>query len=217
MKLANYFDHTLLKADCTRKDILALCQEAKDHQFAAVCVPPYYVNLAANELDDTRVKVATVIGFPMGYAATAGKVEEIKRAVNDGADELDVVLNLAALKNGDWNFVQSDLDSMTTAVRLRSKQIKVIIETAMLSAEEIKRVCTICQEVGVDFIKTSTGYQGGASVDAVKLIKETVKDSNIKIKASGGIRQAADAVALIEAGADRLGSSSAVAIIQAQK
>jgi deoxyribose-phosphate aldolase len=106
---------------------------------------------------------------------------------------------------------------MTTAVRLRSKQIKVIIETAMLSAEEIKRVCTICQEVGVDFIKTSTGYQGGASVDAVKLIKETVKDSNIKIKASGGIRQAADAVALIEAGADRLGSSSAVAIIQAQK
>ena len=153
----------------------------------------------------------------MGYPATAGKVEEIKRAINDGADELDVVLNLAALKNGDWNFVQSDLDSMTTAVRLRSKQIKVIIETAILSEEEIKRVCLVCQEVGVDFIKTSTGYQDGASVDAVKLIKESVKGSNIKIKASGGIRQVSDAVALIEAGADRLGSSSAVAIVQEEK
>ncbi|MCH2084554.1 MAG: deoxyribose-phosphate aldolase [Saprospiraceae bacterium] len=217
MKLANYFDHTLLKADCTRKDILAVCQEAKKYQFAAVCVPPYYVNLATNELDDTQIKVATVIGFPLGYPATAGKVEEIKRAINDGADELDVVLNIAALKNGDWNFVQSDLDSMTTAVRLRSKQIKAIIETAILSEEEIKKACIVCREVGVDFIKTSTGYQGGASVDAVKLIKESVKDSNIKIKASGGIRKVSDAVALIEAGADRLGSSSAVAIVQEEK
>ncbi|MCI5081110.1 MAG: deoxyribose-phosphate aldolase [Saprospiraceae bacterium] len=215
MNLAKYFDHTLLKPECTNKDILQLCQEAIDHSFAAVCVPPYYVSLSANKLDGHPVKVATVIGFPMGYAATAGKVEEIKRAVNDGADELDVVVNIAALKNGDWNFVQSDLDSMTTAVRLRSRKIKVILETGLLTEDEIRRVCQICKEVGVDFIKTSTGLLSkGANPEVVKIIKSEVKDTLIKIKASGGIRTKEDAETLIEAGADRLGSSAAVKILE---
>ena len=214
MNLASYFDHSLLKPDCTKDAIQHLCQEAIEHKVKAVCIPPYYVNLAAKLLENEAIKVATVIGFPLGYSTTFGKVEEIKRAINDGADELDVVINLAALKSGDWNVVQSDLDSMTTTTRLRSKTIKAIFETCLLTKEEMNRLCQICREVGVDFVKTSTGFNGpGADVEIIKSLKSNLQTSTIKVKASGGIRTAEDARLLIEAGADRLGCSATVSIL----
>jgi deoxyribose-phosphate aldolase len=213
MNIASYIDHTLLKPDCTTEAIKALCEEAATHHFAAVCVPPFYTKLAANQLKDSRVKVATVVGFPMGYAPTPAKVEEIKRAFDDGADEVDVVINVCAVKDGNWNFIKNDIDSMSTAARLKGKVVKVIIETGLLTKEEIRKVCAICNEIEPNFVKTSTGFNGeGASVEAVTLMREELK-KEIKIKASGGIRSLDAAAQMIEAGANRIGTSSGVALV----
>ncbi|MCB0635093.1 MAG: deoxyribose-phosphate aldolase [Lewinella sp.] len=213
MDIASYIDHTALKPDLTAAAVRALCEEAKTHRFAGVCVPPYYVPEAKQALSDSSIQLATVIGFPLGYAATVAKVEEIKRAIDEGATELDVVINLAALKSGNWNFVRQDLDRMITAVHLKGKVIKVIIEGALLTEEEMAKVCGICNELEPDFVKTSTGFNGpGATVEMIATMRRLLSPG-IKLKASGGIRSTEDAIALIEAGANRLGSSSGVKIV----
>ncbi|MEL6971392.1 MAG: deoxyribose-phosphate aldolase [Bacteroidota bacterium] len=213
MKIASYIDHTVLKAETTLEDVKQLCAEAVEHQFAAVCIPPYYVAQARQALDNSSVRLATVIGFPMGYSATVAKVEEIKRGIDEGADEFDVVINVAAVKSGNWAFVRNDLDGMITACHLRAKQIKIIIETGLLTEEEIDTVCNICNDLNPDYVKTSTGFNGaGAHPEIVRQMRSILKPS-IKIKASGGVRTAADAQAMIEAGADRIGASRSVAIV----
>lgn len=214
MNLAPHIDHTILRPDCTKSDIQQICQECIEYSFKAVCVPPYYVKDAVNYIADNPVKVATVIGFPMGYSATAAKVEEIKRALNDGATEIDAVVNISAIKNQAWTYVRNDVESMTMAVHLKGKVIKLIIETSLLSAEEIEKICTICAEIGVDFVKTSTGYNGeGASPEIVSSLRQYLPEK-IKIKASGGIKNFQQAQALIDAGASRLGTSSGTELLQ---
>lgn len=214
MKLATFIDHTLLRPDSTLSDIQKLCEEATQFGFAAVCVPPYYVGRSSQLLEKKATKVATVIGFPMGYTTTVAKVEEIKRAIDEGVDELDVVVNVSAIKSGEWTDVQNDLDRMITTAHLRRKLIKVILETGLLTPAEIKRACEICRELKPDFVKTSTGFNGeGATIGMVKLLRENLS-KEIKIKASGGIRTLEDALRLIEAGAVRLGTSSSVRIMK---
>lgn len=214
MNLASYIDHTILKADCTLEDVKRICKEAIQYHFPAVCVPPFYIKQAADFLADSTVKVATVIGFPMGYSATVAKVEEIKRAIDEGVSEVDVVVNICAIKSGMWNYVKNDIDSVVMAAHLRGKIVKIIFETGLLSPTEIRNLCDICLETRPDFVKTSTGFNGeGATVEIVNLLKEMLQDK-VKIKASGGIRTKSDAVRLIEAGARRLGSSAGVSIVK---
>lgn len=218
MNIAAYIDHTLLKPDSTLENIRQLCNEAREYSFAAVCVPPYYVHDAARWLEDApqKIQVATVVGFPLGYSTTISKVEEIKRAIDDGADEIDAVINLCAVRNKLWSHVRSDLDSLVTATRMKGKKIKIIIETALLSPEELEQVCVILAELKPDFAKTSTGFNGGgATLEVVKRMGELLQHK-IAIKASGGIRNLADAKAMVEAGAIRLGTSSGVAIVKGE-
>jgi len=212
MDLSSYIDHTLLKPDCALSDIDQLCKEALQHGFASVCIPPYFVGHAANVLQDQPVKVSTVIGFPMGYASTPSKVEEIKRAIDEGAQEIDAVVNLCAVKSGQWNYVSNDIDSMTTAAHLKGKKIKIILETSLLQEEEIRQLVEICLKSEVDYLKTSTGINGKASLEAVYLLRQ-LAGGKAKIKASGGIRSRWDAEQYVQAGADRIGSSSGVAIV----
>lgn len=214
IELAGQIEHTNLRPDSTREDIIRLCDEAKSHHFYAVCVPPYHVQTAKKELAKTPVKIVTVVGFPLGYATVASKVEEAKKAIISGADEVDMVMNIAAFKSGDFATVQNDIQAVTTACHLQNKQVKVIIETAYLTAEEIDKACHICIDCEVDFVKTSTGFAPeGANVEAIKLIR-SVLPPKIKIKASGGIRTQEFALELIKAGANRLGTSSSLNIIQ---
>lgn len=213
MNLSGYIDHTLLRPDCTTEDIEQLCREAQQHHFAAVCVPPFHVKRAADLCEDSTVAVATVVGFPMGYASTPAKIEEIKRAIDEGASEIDAVINVCAVKSGNWNYVTNDIDSLTTATHLKGKQIKIILETALLTQEEIERVVGICLDKEVEYLKTSTGFNGGgATIEAVELLKR-LADGKAKIKASGGIRSRWEAEQFIKAGADRIGTSSGVTII----
>lgn len=213
MNIAQYIDHTILHADCRPEDIERICSEAVAHHFKAVCIPPYYVKKASLELSGSPVKVATVIGFPMGYSPTASKVEEIKRALDEGVDEVDVVVNLCAIREKNWNFVQNDINTMTTAVHIKGKKIKVIFETALLDREEIIKLCEICNQTKPDFVKTSTGKNGGgATLEVVQLLREQLHPG-IQLKASGGIRTKEDAQAFIEAGADRLGTSSGITLV----
>lgn len=205
-------DHTYLAPDCTESIVDRLCREAVENDFYAVCVPPYFVGHAARLLSKATVKVATVVAYPYGYAETAVKVQEIRRAMEEGADEFDVVINLAAIKSGDWNYVTQDLTTVATAGRLRGKVVKVIIEISELNSSELERVVAICNNIRPDFVKTSTGTRGGATVDDVKYLRANLHP-DIKIKASGGIRNHRGAAALVEAGADRIGTSSALAVV----
>ncbi len=213
MNLASKIDHTLLKIDASEKEVKRVCAEAKEYGFAAVCIPPYFVRKCKLWLSDTNVKVATVVGFPLGYAHTPAKVEEARRAIDEGADEIDMVINIIALKAGDWNYLKNELTSVTTIVQLRGGKLKVILETGLLTETEIIKACELCAEMTVDFVKTSTGFTPqGATVETIKLLRAHLPKS-IKIKASGGIRDKAFALQLIEAGADRLGSSASVSIV----
>jgi deoxyribose-phosphate aldolase len=214
INLANHIEHTLLKATASKEDIIRLCREAEDHSFYGVCVPPYYVQLAKKTLGaKSHVKVVTVVGFPLGYSTVGAKVEEVKKAFIDGADEIDMVINLAAYKSGDSTAFTNDVSSVVTACHLQNKAVKVIIETAYLSNEEIVDICKICTECGVDFVKTSTGFAPtGATVEAVKLIRETLP-AKIKIKAAGGIKDPQFALELIQAGAERIGTSAGIDLI----
>lgn len=213
MNLASKIDHTLLKADASEKEVKKICAEAMEFGFAAVCIPPYFVRKSKLWLSDSKVKVATVVGFPLGYSHTPAKVEEARRAIDEGADEIDMVINLIALKAGDWNYLKNELTSAATIVQLRGGKLKVILETGLLSDVEIIKACELCKEMTVDFVKTSTGFiQPGATVEAVKLLRANLPKS-IKIKASGGIKTKEFALELIEAGADRLGCSASVSIV----
>ena len=205
-------DHTFLKPDCRTEDVDRMCKEAITYAFAAVCIPPFFVGYAAKKLQGTGVKVATVVAFPYGYAETAVKVQEVRRALDEGADEVDIVINLSAVKSRDWAYVRSDLNAVVTTSRLKGKISKIIVEMSELTAEEQQMVCDICNEVKPSFVKTSTGTKGGATVTDVRFLRATL-NPEIKIKASGGIRDKRSATALVDAGADRIGTSAGIELV----
>lgn len=214
MNIASYIDHTILKPTTTVAEVGKLCSDAMQYEFAAVCVPPLFVKQAKAILHNTNVKVATVIGFPFGYSAIEAKLAEVLLAIVDGADELDMVINIAALKNNDWQYLASELNTILPVIKSKQKVIKIIIESGILTNEEIIQCCDLYGIAGVDFLKTSTGYaEKGASIEAVTLMRTHLADT-IKIKASGGIKTYAFAKALINAGADRLGCSSSIQIVE---
>jgi deoxyribose-phosphate aldolase len=213
MPLNKYIDHTILKPTCLVADIEKLCAEAKQYDFAAVCVPPNFVKLAKEKLAGSTVQVATVIGFPFGYSATEAKIAEIILAMVDGADELDVVANISAIKNGDWSAIADEINHIMPIIRSKGKVVKIIIESGILTDDEIIKCCDIYGIAGIDYLKTSTGYaEKGASVEAVKLFRKHLPDQ-VQIKASGGIRDYATAQSMIAEGATRIGCSAGVAIV----
>lgn len=216
MDIASYIDHTILKPTTSPEDIKTVCAEAMEYNFAAVCIPPPFVKNALMLLKDSNVKIATVAGFPFGYSIAGAKLVEIQQAMEDGADELDVVVNLAALKSKSWSYLESEISRLTTAVHQQGRMIKVIIESGILDDKEIIRCCEIYAKAGVDFLKTSTGYaEKGATIEAVQLMRRHLP-SDISIKASGGIRTYEFARQLVAAGADRLGCSAGVSIVKQQ-
>ena len=213
MTLAAQIDHTLLRPDCTEAQIMQLCEEAAAHGFATVCVPPCYVALAAGRLAGTAVGICTVVGFPLGYSASNVKFKEAEAALYDGATELDMVLNISALKSGKTEAVQAEILDVADLCHVHQAQLKVIIETALLTEAEIELACQLCAAGEADFVKTSTGFASrGASVADVALMRR-VLPAAVRIKAAGGIRTRAAAEALLAAGADRLGSSHSVALL----
>ena len=216
MNIAKFIDHTVLKPTTLVADIEKLCAEAKQYAFAAVCVPPNFVKKAKALTEGSAVKVATVIGFPFGYSAVESKIAEILLAIVDGADELDMVINISAIKNNDWLYLADEINHIMPIIRSKNKIIKIIIESGILTDEEIIKCCDIYGLAGIDYLKTSTGYaEKGATVEAVKLFRLHLPD-NVQIKASGGIRDYASAKELIDAGATRLGCSAGVAIVQGE-
>ena len=211
MSLNKYIDHTILKANATRAQVEKLCDEAAEHEFASVCVNSCWVPLCAERLAGTGVNVCTVIGFPLGAMSTAGKAAEAAAAVADGADELDMVINVGWLVAGEDDLVRDDIAAVVAAAKGRC--VKVIIETCLLDDEQKVRACGLSVEAGATFVKTSTGFStGGATVHDVELMAKTVA-GRCKVKASGGIHNAAEAQAMIDAGADRIGTSSGIAIV----
>lgn len=214
VNIASYIDHTLLKPAASRGDIAALCEEAVTYGFRAVCVPPFYVRAATELVAGSNVSVATVIGFPFGYAVTESKQAEISRAVQDGADELDMVICLAALKNKDWDYLEKEIRAITGMAAVKGRGLKIIIESGILDPADIVRCCELYGRYPVQFLKTSTGYaEKGASVEAVKLMRAHLPDA-VSIKASGGIRTFDFASGLIAAGAARIGTSAGVRIVE---
>lgn len=211
MERNKYIDHTLLKADATRKDIEKLCAEAKQYDFASVCVNTYWVPLCASELKDSDVSVCCVVGFPLGAMSTQAKAFETRQAVKDGADEIDMVINIGELKNGNDEAVLHDIEAVVQAAE--GAVVKVILENCLLEKEEIVRACKLCVAAKADFVKTSTGFStGGAVLDDVRVMKETVA-GKCKVKAAGGIRSKSDMDAMIEAGADRIGTSAGISLL----
>ncbi len=209
--IARTIDHTLLKAIATEQQVRELCVEAKANSFASVCVNPCWVPLCARELSSSKVLVCTVIGFPLGANATEIKAAEAALAVKQGADEVDMVINIGAAKAGEWKIVEEDIREVVKAAGKTT--VKVIIETCYLTDPEKVRACEVAAKAGAHFVKTSTGFgTGGASADDVRIMKKAVGDK-LKVKASGGIRSYHDAIQMLDAGADRLGASSGVAIV----
>lgn len=213
-ELAKYIDHTNLKAFATREDIKRLCEEAKEYGFYAVCVNPYRVKDAAEFLKGTDIKIASVVGFPLGATFTETKVQEAIMTVRNGADEIDMVMNIGAMKDGDYGFVERDIREVVEAMHPMGAKVKVIIETCYLSDEEKIKACELAKKAGADFVKTSTGFgTAGAKVEDVKLIRSVV-GNDMGVKAAGGIHNAKEAMAMIEAGATRIGASRSVQIIE---
>ena len=213
MELAKCIDHTLLKTDARRADLERLVEEAKAYHFASVCVSPIWVSFAAHALQGSGVKTCTVIGFPQGATRSEVKAFETKRAIADGAEEVDMVIAVGKLKDGDDAYVKADIEAVVAAAKGKAVT-KVIIETCLLTDEEKRRACLLAKEAGADFVKTSTGFStGGATAADVKLMRESVGE-DIGVKASGGVRNRADAEAMIAAGATRLGTSSGVKIVE---
>lgn len=212
MNIAQYIDHTLLKPDATYQQIIKLCEEAKEYGFYAICVNPTWVSLCHRILADSRIKVCSVVGFPLGANLVEIKAQEASLAVHLGANEIDIVINLGALKVGSWDFCKRDIEAVRRAVP--NIVLKVIIEACLLTDEEKVMACQIAEAAGADFVKTSTGFsKGGATVEDVRLMHRTVRD-RLGIKAAGGIKTYAAAKAMIEAGANRLGCSNSVAIVR---
>lgn len=215
MNLNKYIDHTLLKPESTTAQILKLCEEARKYDFASVCVNPTHIALCSKALEGSDVKVCTVIGFPLGANTSASKAFETKDAILNGAQEIDMVLNIGALIEGNYELVKKDIKAVHDAAN--GTLVKVIFETCLLTDAQIVKACEICMEVGVEYVKTSTGFnKSGATFEVVKLMSDTVKDV-CKVKAAGGVRSFADAVKMVnECGASRLGTSSGVAIMEGQ-
>ncbi|MBC5660889.1 deoxyribose-phosphate aldolase [Anaerosacchariphilus sp. NSJ-68] len=212
-QLASYIDHTLLKPDASLPQIKKICEEAKTYHFASVCVNSYWIPTVAAELAGTDIAPCSVIGFPLGAGLSSSKAAEAKDAIAAGAKEIDMVINVGAIKSGDWDGVKKDIEAVN-AVKGGAK-LKVIIETCLLTDEEKVKACQASMEAGADFVKTSTGFStGGATAHDVALMRQTVGDG-LGVKASGGIRTLEDALTMIEAGASRLGASAGVKIIEA--
>lgn len=213
--LNNYIEHTLLKQDATKEMFIKLFDEAKEHKFLGVCINPCYVKMAKEYLKDSNVKIVTVIGFPLGANTTEVKVYETKKAIEDGADEIDMVINVTKLKDNENDFIINEIKSIKEACS--GHNLKVIIETDLLTKEEIVKACKLSIKGGADFVKTSTGFvKGGvgAKAEDVELMYKTVKDAGLQVKASGGIRDKETALAMINSGAVRLGTSSGVKIVE---
>jgi deoxyribose-phosphate aldolase len=213
-KINSYIDHTLLKQDATRQQIIELCSEARDNSFATVCINPTWITTAFEELKGSEVGVCTVIGFPLGASQSDVKAFETTKAIEDGASEVDMVINIGALKDKNDELVLNDVKAVVNAAL--SVPVKVILETCLLDDEQIVRACKLCEKAGAKFVKTSTGFStGGATLAHVKLMKSSVSEK-VFVKASGGVRDLAAANEMIEAGANRLGTSSGVKIINGE-
>ncbi|HHU19263.1 MAG TPA: deoxyribose-phosphate aldolase [Bacilli bacterium] len=211
--LAQYIDHTVLKADATRNEMIILCQEASEHNFFSVCVNPTWVKLASEQLQEVDVAVCTVIGFPLGASTPETKAFETKNAIDNGATEVDMVINIGALKDKNDALVEADIKAVVDAASGKAL-VKVIIETSLLTNQEKVRACQLAVAAGADFVKTSTGFStGGATVDDITLMREAV-GPDIGVKASGGIRDKKTALAMIEAGATRIGASAGISIVK---
>ena len=209
------FDHTILKADATEAAVAKICAEAKEYNFMSVCVNTYYTAFVAEQLKDSDVKVCTVVGFPLGQMSTKAKALETKCAIEDGADEIDMVLNVAALKDGKYDVVLEDIKAVKAACGVAL--LKVILETCLLTKEEIVKACELSVEAGADFVKTSTGFSTrGATAEDIALMRKTV-GPDIGVKASGGVRDSKGAIAMVEAGANRIGASATIAILSGAK
>ncbi|MBF0714918.1 deoxyribose-phosphate aldolase [Gemelliphila palaticanis] len=212
MEISKYIDHTLLKATASDKDITKLCEEAKKYNFYSVCVNGSYVEKCVDILKDTEVKVAAVVGFPLGAMTTSAKVFEAKELVDQGASEIDMVINVARLKDGDYEYVENEIRKIKEAIG--ENVLKVIIETCYLTDEEKEKACELSLNAKADFVKTSTGFgTGGATYEDVKLMKKVVGD-NAKVKASGGVRDRETAEMYVTLGAERLGTSSGIEIVE---
>jgi deoxyribose-phosphate aldolase len=216
MKLAALIDHTALKPDTTQEQITKLCREALEYGFASVCVNPGYVKFCSEYLKNSTTKVCTVIGFPLGATTTATKVAEATEAIENGAHELDMVINVGAVKSGDFDFVKKDISAIVGVAKGKAL-VKVILETCLLTEEEKILCCKICKEAGASFVKTSTGFStGGATVSDIKLMRSIVKPY-LGVKASGGIRDYETAKAMVEAGASRIGASASIVIVKEEE
>ncbi len=214
--LASIIDHTLLKPEATEDDISNLCKEAIDNKFKSVCINTHYVTQASRLLKGTGVDTCCVVGFPLGATSTRAKIDETYDALKNGANEIDMVINIGALKSGDWNTVKRDIEGVTNAARNRAL-VKVILETSLLNDEEKIRACTIAKMAGADFVKTSTGFNtGGATVEDIRLMRQVV-GPKMGVKASGGVRDTKTARLMIEAGATRIGTSSGINIVRGTK
>lgn len=211
--IASMIDHTILKPDTTKEMVKKVCDEAKEYNFASVCVNPYYVGFVKEQLEGSQVKVTSVIGFPLGSTTKEVKAFEAKNAIENGADELDMVINIGALKNREYDIVKEDIEAVVNVARGKAL-VKVIIETCLLTDEEKEIACKLSVEAGADYVKTSTGFStGGATVEDIKLMRKTVGQET-GVKASGGIRDSKKANEMIEAGASRIGASSSVEIVK---
>lgn len=212
-ELGKMIDHTLLKPEATKEQIIQLCNEAKKYNFASVCINPSYVPLCAKLLRDTSVKVCTVIGFPLGATSTATKAFETEHAIRDGAKEIDMVINIGMLKSGEYDYVENDIFAVVSTARRYVALVKVIIETGLLTDEEKIKGCLLAKHAGADFVKTSTGFaKGGASVGDIALMRKVVGTA-MGVKASGGVRTREEALAMVASGADRIGASASVKIV----
>lgn len=215
MNVNKYIDHTVLKPETTKSQILTLCEEAKQYDFASVCVNPTWVSTCAEQLKGTNVKVCTVIGFPLGATLKEVKAFETKCAIEAGATEVDMVINIGAAKDQNWELVYEDVKAVVDAAN--GVLVKVIIETCLLTDEEKVKACEMSVKAGADFVKTSTGFStGGATVEDVKLMRQTV-GANVGVKASGGVRTSEDMNAMVEAGANRIGTSGGVSLVQGKE
>ncbi|WP_105617125.1 deoxyribose-phosphate aldolase [Vallitalea okinawensis] len=216
MNLAKYIDHTILKPESSVEQVKKLCSEAKEYGFASVCVNTGYTKLVSGELEGSDVKTCVVVGFPLGATTKETKAFETKQAIEDGADEVDMVINVGYLKSGMHDEVKEDIKAVVDAAAGKAV-VKVILETCLLTDEEKVKVCEMCKEVGADFVKTSTGFStGGATAEDIALMRKTV-GKDMGVKASGGVRSKEDAEKMIEAGASRIGASASIAIVEGKK
>jgi deoxyribose-phosphate aldolase len=216
MKLNRYIDHTLLKPDATWEQVQKLCSEAKEYDFFSVCINSYFVKKVAPLLKGSNTKICTVVGFPLGASTMETKRFEAMKAVAEGASEIDMVLNISAVKSLDWQYVLDDMSSLSQVCHQQGALLKVILETCLINDEEKKKACELAVKAGVDFVKTSTGFStGGATIADVQLMRSIV-GPKMGVKASGGVRDASTALAMIEAGATRLGTSASVEIMKGQ-